>query len=343
MTNTILRNIREEENIAEQRSPITPEMFAEMLKTSESSDLLSAECIMADLAILGRYLGPRLAEYGQKSQKRPEYHIYPSGKSVLKAWSQNDIILYDKDNQKITPDSIEGIDKPTRVSVTFRIQKNRRNGEVKQVLHDPDNVEMCPVRAAYRIIYRAMKLQQPSDLPVCVYRNEKSEVIYVTGLSMSNYLRQMAKRAHSTMTDTERKRYSAHSIRVTAAVLLHEHGCNGDYIKIQLRWQGDSYRVYLRSTNTILKHHTTALSNSAALSIKLANVDQNVAYSVKQTSHEEMGQYDDIEKVQISELYLFTSFLSYLFSFAHMCAYTQWPRHDALQSQFTNLTLAHRS
>ena len=292
---TVLRNIRDEENIADQRPPITPEMFAEMLKTSEVSDFLSAQCSIADLAILGRYLGPRLAEYGQKSQKRPEYHIYPSGKAVLKAWSQDDIIFYDKNNQRITPDSIRGINIPTRISVTFKIQKNRRNGEVKQVLYDPNNTEMCPVKAAYRIVYRAILLQQPSYLPVCVYKNTKSEVTYITGSAISKYFRQMAKKAHPTMTETERKRYSAHSIRVTAAVLLHEHGCNGDYIKIQLRWQGDSYRVYLRSTKTILKHHTTALSNSAALSIKLANVDQNVSYSAEQLSHEEMGKYDDIE------------------------------------------------
>jgi hypothetical protein len=292
---TILRNIRDEENIADQRSPITPEMFAEMLKTSASSNFLSAQCTMTDLAILGRYLGPRLAEYGQKSQKRPEYHTYPSGKSVLKAWSQNDIILYDQDNQRITPESLEGIDKPTRASITFRIQKNRRNGEVKQVLFDPNNKEMCPVRAAYRIVYRAMSLQQPCDLPVCVYRNKKSELIYLTGAVMSKFLRQMAKKAHPTMTELDLKRYSSHSIRVTAAVLLHEHGCNGDYIKIQLRWQGDSYRVYLRSTKTILKHHTTALNNSAALSIKLANIEQNVSHSAEQISLEEMGCYDDIE------------------------------------------------
>lgn len=292
---TILNNIKEEETIATQRAPLTSEMYAEMLKVSSKSEFLSLEQAISDLSILGRYLGPRLAEYGQKAQKRPEYHTYPSGTKVLKAWSQNDFLFHDKSGKRVFPEKLEDIDTLAKMSVTFKVQKNRRNGEVKEVLPDPTNTEMCPVRAAYKIVHRSMMLNQPADLPVCVYKNAKSEMTYITGSTVSSYFRQIAKKAHPSMDESERKRFSAHSLRVTAAVLLHEHGCDGDYIKIQLRWQGDSYRVYLRSTQTILKRHTAALSKSAALSIALANIEENISYTTTQVSEEAMGEYHDIQ------------------------------------------------
>jgi hypothetical protein len=64
---TILNNIKDEEDIAVQRAPLSPEMYAEILKLAKKSDFLSMEQCIADFSILGRYLGPRLAEYAQKS------------------------------------------------------------------------------------------------------------------------------------------------------------------------------------------------------------------------------------------------------------------------------------
>lgn len=292
---TILNNIKDEETIATQRAPLTSEMFAEMLKVSSTSDFLSLEKAITDLSILGRYLGPRLAEYGQKTKKRPEYHTYPSGTKVLKAWSLNDFVFYDENGKRVNPKNLDDINTIAKMSATFKVQKNRRNNEVKEVLSDPTNTEMCPVRAAFRIAHRSTILNQPADLPVCVYRNTKSELTYLTGSTVSSYFRQIAKMAHPSMNESERKRFSAHSLRVTAAVLLHEHGCDGDYIKIQLRWLGDSYRVYLRSTQTILKRHTTALSKSASLSIALANIEENISHTTEQISEEAMGEYHDIQ------------------------------------------------
>ena len=292
---TILNNIKEEETIAAQRAPLTPEMYAIMLKDSSDSEFLSLQQTITDLSILGRYLGQRLGEYGQITQKRPEYHKYPSGSEELKAWPQNDFVFRDEKGRIVTPNNYDDIDTPVRMSVTFRIQKNRRNGEVKEVLSDQTNPEMCPVRAAYRIVHRSILLNQSANLPVCVYRNKKSELTYITGSTVSSYFRQVAKRAHPSMNDAEIKRFSAHSLRVTAAVLLHEHGCDGDYIKIQLRWLGDSYRVYLRSTQAILRRHTAALSKSAATSIALANIEENISYTAEQISEEIMGKYHDIQ------------------------------------------------
>lgn len=290
---TILNNIKDEEDIAVQRAPLSPEMYAEILKLAKASDLLSIEQCISDFSILGRYLGPRLAEYAQRSYKKAEVHKFPSGKKVMKALCAKDITFTDKHGRIIHPDTIDNINLPTKIKVKFKVQKNRRNGEEKEVLADTKNEEMCPVRAAFRIILRSKLLGQEQELPMGVYQHKNTERRYLVGSDVSQFLRKIAKKAHPDMLETELKRFSAHSFRVTAAVLLHEQGYDGDFIKIQLRWLGDSYRVYLRSTKTILERHTAALGKSAALSIKLSNIPDIATHSVEETDIVDMGEYQE--------------------------------------------------
>ena len=61
------------------------------------------------------------------------------------------------------------------------------------------------------------------------------------------------------MTKEELKRYSAHSLRVWAWVLLDEAGKSPEYIKKRLRWLEDSFQMYLRDTSIIQHQHVKAL------------------------------------------------------------------------------------
>ena len=70
-----------------------------------------------------------MSEYAQTSAKRVDLHIYPSGKKVIKAFTANDFVFYDKAGH-----TLQLIDNPSlaqahRVRITWRIQKNRRNGQ----------------------------------------------------------------------------------------------------------------------------------------------------------------------------------------------------------------------
>ena len=58
-------------------------------------------------------------------------------------------------------------------------------------------------------------------------------------------------------------RFTSHSIRVWAVVLLDEAGMNPDFIKSRLRWMGDSYRSYLRDTAVLQQKHISALERSS--------------------------------------------------------------------------------
>lgn len=294
MAATILRNYEEQEDIASQRYPLNERFFAAMLQIMTRSDFNSKEYCICDIAILARYLGFRLSEYGQKTQSKPEYHSFPCGtKIVLKAISTQDLVFITKDGRRLTEYDLNKIDEIDHLEVTFKVQKNRRNGEKKQILPDRKNPEMCPVLAALRIVIRARNLGQSQSLPCAVY-HLKNTMRYITGKDVSSFLQNIARELYPDMPDSEIKKFTSHSLRVTAAVLLHEEGHDGDYIKIQLRWLGDSYRVYLRTTHTILQRHSDSLAKSAHTSIKLANLPQSVSYSVDQVDKNVMGTYTDI-------------------------------------------------
>jgi hypothetical protein len=94
---------------------------------------------------------------------------------------------------------------------------------------------------------------------VTVYKTKKGKVIYLTGNKIAELLRKAVKEVQPNITPDNLERYSAHSLRVWACVLLNKAGKLLDYIKKRIRWLGDSFRMYLRDTAIIQHQYVDAL------------------------------------------------------------------------------------
>jgi hypothetical protein len=110
-----------------------------------------------------------------------------------------------------------------------------------------------------RLVLRAKRLNQPDDMHIAVYKTKKGKVIYLTGNKIAELLRKAVKEVRPDTTSDKLKRYSAHSLRVWACILLEEAGKLPDYIKKKLKWLGDSFRMYLRYTAIIQHQHVDLL------------------------------------------------------------------------------------
>jgi hypothetical protein len=110
-----------------------------------------------------------------------------------------------------------------------------------------------------RLVLRAKWLNQPDDMPAVVYNTKKGKVIYLTGNKIAKLLQKAVKEVRPDTTPDELKRYSAHSLRVWASVLLNKAGKSLDYIKKRLQWLGESFRMYLRDTAIIQHQHVDLL------------------------------------------------------------------------------------
>jgi hypothetical protein len=109
----------------------------------------------------------------------------------------------------------------------------------------------------------AKRLGQADNQPMGVYVYHQGLVKYLTGNKISELLQAVAKKCHPGLTKDEISRFSSHSGRVWAVILLDKAGMNPDFIKSQLRWMGESYRLYLRDMAILQQKHITALDQSS--------------------------------------------------------------------------------
>lgn len=278
-----------EEDIAKQRSPITTEMFTAMANKAISSEEDSIDSVIFDWFCFIRITGLRVAEYAQRYQTKVDVHEYPSGKRVTKAFIANDWKFYDHKGKIV--DASCPTSKPTKVKVTFRIQKNRRNGQSVTIVADDSHPEICLVKAAQRIVLRAKRLDQLGHEPLAVFLNNQNQKKYLTGSKIAEILQATASQAHPDLTKDEISRFSSHSGRVWALVLLDEAGMSPEFIQFRLRWLGASYRLYLRDTSVIQSKHISALNKASDEVIRLLGKNSTILPNDVPID-EEMGEYN---------------------------------------------------
>jgi hypothetical protein len=219
--------------------------------------------LVRNIVTLGCYIGPRLSEYAQKNQKKVDVHTYPSGTTVIKAFTANNFIFYDAKKHIIKDLCSESIESVAAIKITGQIQKNRQDGQSITPATDKTFPDLCPVRSALRMVIRARHLQQPDNLPLAMYKTNQGEHLYLMGGKIAELLQGAVKRIRPNTSPEDVKRYAAHSWRVWACVLLDEAGKSPDYIRKRLCWLGDSFCMYLRDTSVIQHQHMDALQTAS--------------------------------------------------------------------------------
>ena len=103
MAGILINNLIKEEGIARHRSPLDSKIYAEMLWRLNVSRLPDLEqCTLFDVTTIGHYLGPRVSECAQTTGTNVDYHVYPSGKQVIKAFIANDFQFINANGQVIS-------------------------------------------------------------------------------------------------------------------------------------------------------------------------------------------------------------------------------------------------
>jgi hypothetical protein len=254
MVPKIIHASEREKAIARRRSPITIEMYVTMAKLAKESAADSADAVVFHFFLI-KVAGFRLAEYAQTTQTKVDEFDYASGNKVIKAFIPTDWKFYDGKGRLITTHSLDGLystvykwagklqesiyEQPKKLTITFRIQENRQNGQSITFVTDDKHPHICPVRLAYKILLQVKRLGQSDTQPMGMFVNKHGIVKYLTGSKISEVLQSVAKACHPDLTRDEIMRFSSHSGRVWAIVILDEAGMLPDFIKSQLRWMGD--------------------------------------------------------------------------------------------------------
>jgi hypothetical protein len=148
---------------------------------------------------LGCYIGPCLSKYAQTTQNKVDHHTYPSGKTVIKALIANDFIFYNERKHIIKELNEDSLQRDRFIKITWRIQKNRQNGQLIALAAESDRPKICPVRSTMQLVLRASRLNQTDDMPIAVCKTKKGKAIYLTGNKIAELLGKAVKKYPPTL------------------------------------------------------------------------------------------------------------------------------------------------
>ena len=189
------------------------------------------------------------------------------------AFCLNDIEIETLDRQRLHGADCLTVDwtEVNKLWVTFRTQKNGQHGERKLLSRNMGTSGYCGVKAFYNIMKRFAKLCGTWSVatPLGVYFSEiEGRPLMITANCIERHMRTIAAEVYSLDPVTRKKevnRWSSHSLRVGACVLLHTQGFTTPQIQFLLWWRSDSFKVYLRNVKELVDQQNRAFDNAAAL------------------------------------------------------------------------------
>jgi hypothetical protein len=247
-------------------------MFANMIDLYKQYQLTAPDSLVAALfewISLGRYTGFRSIEWCHDNE-----HTYSRISDPLwdgpeaEALIMEDIVFLTASGKRVHVTTrkplppTEPIPKGIKyVEITIRKQKNNQNYQKLKYAISKKNKYLCAVRNALNIYTRGLRLDIKPHHPAAVYYDNKSQSIkLITKRATNNFLRRSARIVFGLKsTDPELKRWSTHSICLTAANLLHRVRFSDSYIQNRLRWRSNAFLEYLRNTFYTAEDHAYAL------------------------------------------------------------------------------------
>ena len=257
----------------------------------------SDHSLLLDIVTLSCYIGPHVSEYPQTTQLKIDYHTYPSGRQVIKAFIADNFAFFNAAKCQLNFADEPSLNMADLVRITWRIQKNLQNSQTITLLQDKNCPILCPVKCAARMILRTRRLKQPNSMPVGCYCTKKTPLVYITANQVATLIREAVKRECPGITTANWNKYLTHSLRVWACGLLDEAGKSPDHIRKRLRWIGYSYCMYLRDTRVIQDMHREALQLSSQEIIDLLEAQPEDVCRRSMMSNvtpdDDMGKYHD--------------------------------------------------
>ena len=152
-----------------------------------------------------------------------DYHSYPSpsGQKVIKGFLLLDFVFNDSNNNCINDLSdLAYSSRAHSMKITWHIQMNHQNGQSIKLVAESANPLFCLVCNLMLPAEIACHLGQPSNLPVCIYPNQKGELLYLSGSNVASLLYGAILFVHLTSSKSELNKYLNHSLHIWACVLL---------------------------------------------------------------------------------------------------------------------------
>ena len=260
----------------DKKEPLSGRIFnvmAQMAATCRAGPLGEdgRECVLYDFSRLGLFTGSRLAEYGQgvlpRGSPSDGWLPLPSNRDVPIIWRgkpsafvASDFEFYDSRQCLLQhAEALTLSEMVTFMHVRFRYDKSNINFTVRKYKRVLGHI-LCPVDAGLSIIRRGCRILLHGYEPLGMFRGKNRRRYTIRARHIQQFMQQACKLAYPDPAHYLRikiDRLMTHSLRVTAAVALHNAGVSLDDITFRLRWNSDAVRLYIRDCNRTIDELTS--------------------------------------------------------------------------------------
>ena len=225
---------------------------------------------LADWCVIGLHAGLRKSEWAQPgySQCDPEDpELNPRGDPQAFCINDIEIETLDRKRHKGLRCLLVGPNDVRKMWITFRMQKNKNHGERRMFTRAMLDGAHCFIQAMFRIMLRFQRLwgKDAASTPLAMYKDEDGRVVMVTPGVVEKHMRTIASKVCGITKKEDLARWSCHSLRVGACVLLHALGYTETQLQWLLRWKSDAFTAYLRNLAGLADKHALALDEAAAM------------------------------------------------------------------------------
>jgi hypothetical protein len=260
----ITNAVKKYETVPKRKEMISDSMFHYIanLTSCASADLLVRA--ITDWIALGCYTGFRKSEWCSDNHDRyatindPNWGNRPTALPII----AEDFSFGMATGRRVHDTDMTPNNAITFATLCFRKQKSNDNGQSITYRHRSDSHWMCPTQASLNIVRRARCLGEPTNSPAAVYHDpDTGKCRLITASQVAIFLQHDAHKVFNIpVGHKDLLAWSFHSIRGTAANLLHRARFSDSYIRNRLWWRSDTFLMYLNNTFYTADQHTQAIT-----------------------------------------------------------------------------------
>ena len=269
----VLKEVERWEKVPNRREPYTLEMLSDHRERATSEP--NPHALIHQLRkffLVGLYGGYRKIEWG--AQDPVNSHILRFLRNIYKncyAFTAENLDLRTTNNSLISHAAgLKNKPQVYRVRVTHDTQKNGDNGEVRTFVRNTKDPSICAVTAWLEILdsyYALMGADGPTDLPLAIHKHPvTNRLTCITTTDAEREMQLSASRVYNLNPNTKKHkamlvRWSCHSLRVGACVILYSMGATPETIQFLLRWRSHAFMDYLRNLAYVSRQQNEMFSN----------------------------------------------------------------------------------
>jgi hypothetical protein len=125
-------------------------------------------------------------------RKKPNQRLITT--LTLLAARSKDFAFFDKSWCPLCTVDDSSFEVADTVQITWRIQKNCRNGQTITLSSNSAHPDLSPIRSTLRLVLRARRLKQQDTMPLQCYCTKKSPLVYLTASRMAALIQEAVKK-----------------------------------------------------------------------------------------------------------------------------------------------------